>query len=161
VHFLQNIILITIKAYHSRSLRSIFTATTQYIDSIIDIDQSDILIFRYIDPSLFAISPGVDILCCVFVYITIFEVEKVEMEYFFTCGRGTEIFVTQELCEKFPGSKVKDGYLANYCWHATNLKQFEEDECMLVLLGLACYVIDMNSCFIYNIYHFMIVDYCV
>jgi len=29
------------------------------------------------------------------------------MEYFFTCGRGTETFVTQELNERFPDSKVK------------------------------------------------------
>jgi len=30
------------------------------------------------------------------------------MEYFFTCGRGTETFVTKELNNKFPGSKVKE-----------------------------------------------------
>jgi len=28
------------------------------------------------------------------------------MKYFFTCGRGTETYVAQELNEKFPGSTV-------------------------------------------------------
>ena len=31
-----------------------------------------------------------------------------EREYFFTCGRGTETYVTQELNEKFSRSKVKE-----------------------------------------------------
>ena len=37
------------------------------------------------------------------------------MEYFFTCGRGTETYVTKELNEKFPGSKVQELITCTRC----------------------------------------------
>ena len=38
----------------------------------------------------------------------LFVWDMLEKEYFFTCGRGTETYVTQELNEKFSRSKVNE-----------------------------------------------------
>lgn len=55
------------------------------------------------------------------------------MEYFYTCGRGTETYVTQELNEKFPGSKTsqRDGKVFLSVMAGSGDRKLEDVESLL------------------------------